>query len=183
MNSPAFDWILSAEFWAMSTLLLIFFVGFIATILPVAPGNLIVLGGVILHRLWVPHCSVSWTIIGFMTALSVLAILGDYVLTWWGAKRYGASWRGSLGAILGAIFAIFIPPQILSILIAPWIGAVLFELIGGRSFPDSKRAGLGSFLGSMLATAFKIAVSTAIIIGFFLARVPALPEAQHIALP
>ena len=92
MNSPAFDWILSAEFWAMSTLLLIFFVGFIATILPVAPGNLIVLGGVILHRLWVPHCSVSWTIIGFMTALSVLAIP-------WIARR---CWSGAMVHLRGA---------------------------------------------------------------------------------
>lgn len=183
MNLPSFDWMISAEFWAMAAVVMIFIIGFVATLLPVAPGNLIVLGGVIMHRLWVPQCSVSWNIIGMMTALTLLALLGDYALTWWGAKRYGATWRGSLGAVLGAILAVFIPPQFISLLVAPWVGAVLFELIGGRNFPDSSRAGWGSFIGSMLATAFKIAVSTAIIIGFLLARTSVIPEAQELILP
>ena len=161
------DFITSAPFWAMGMLWIFFIVGFIGTILPVAPGNFIVLGGIVLHRLWVPEHSVPWNFIWIMLGLSLIAMAGDYALTYWGAKRFGATWRGGVGAILGALVAIFIPPPLFWLIFGPLIGAVLFELIGGQEWRKAGKAGFGSFIGGIAAMLFKIVVSSAMIVGFF----------------
>lgn len=161
------DFITSASFWAMGMLWIFFVVGFIATILPVAPGNFIVLGGIVIHRLWVPAHSVSWNFILVMLVLSLIAMAGDYALTYWGAKRFGATWRGGLGAILGALVAIFIPPPLFWLIFGPLIGAVLFEMIGGQEWRKAGKAGFGSFLGGIAAMLFKVMVSAIMIVGFF----------------
>lgn len=162
------DFITSASFWAMATLSIFFVVGFVATILPIAPGNFIVLGGIVLHRIWVPGDSVSWKFILIMLVLSIIAMAGDYALTYWGAKRFGATWRGGVGAIIGALVAIFIPPPLFWLIFGPLVGAVLFELIGGQEWKQAGKAGFGSFMGGIAAMFFKIIVSAAMIVGFFI---------------
>ena len=161
------DLITSASFWAMGMLWIFFIVGFIATILPVAPGNFVVLGGIVLHRLWVPEHSVSWNFIMIMLGLSLIAMAGDYALTYWGAKRFGATWRGGLGAILGALIGFFIPPPLFWLIFGPLVGAVLFEIIGGQEWRRAGKAGFGSFLGGIGAMLFKVVVSAVMIGGFF----------------
>jgi uncharacterized protein YqgC (DUF456 family) len=162
------DFLTSASFWAMGMLWLFFIGGFILTILPVAPGNFIVLAGIVLHRIWVPDHSVSWTYILIMLAISLLAMGGDYLLTYWGAKRFGATWRGGLGAIIGALVGFFVPPPLFWLIFGPLIGAVVFELIGGQQWNEAGKAGLGSFLGGIAAMLFKVIVSAVMIAGFFM---------------
>jgi uncharacterized protein len=162
------DFITSASFWAMGMLWIFFIIGFIATLLPVAPGNIIVLSGIVLHRLWVPEYSVSWRFILVMLLLSLIAMAGDYALTYWGAKRFGATWRGGVGAIVGALVAIFIPPPLFWLIFGPLIGAVLFEMVGGQEWKQAGRAGFGSFMGGIAAMLFKIIVSAVMIAGFFI---------------
>ncbi len=161
------DFVSSPTFWAMSVLWVFFIAGFILTILPIAPGNFIVLGGIVIHKLWVPCYSVSWEFIFIMLGLSLLAMAGDYALTYFGAKKFGATWRGGVGAIVGAIAAIFIPPQLLTLILGPLIGAIVFELVGGQEWRKAGRAGLGSFLGGIAATLAKVMLSAIMIIGFF----------------
>lgn len=162
------DFITSPSFWAMGMLWIFFVIGFIATILPIAPGNIIVLSGIVLHRLWVPDHSVSWSFIWVMLLLSLIAMGGDYALTYWGAKRFGATWRGGIGAIIGALIAIFIPPPLFWLIFGPLIGAILFELVGGQEWKQAGKAGFGSFMGGIAAMLFKIVVSAVMIAGFFI---------------
>jgi len=162
------DFLTSAPFWAMGVLWFFFIIGFLATILPVAPGNFVVLLGIVIHKVWVPEHSVGWKFILVMLLLSMVAMAGDYALTYWGAKRFGATWRGGLGAILGALAAIFIPPPLFWLIFGPLIGAVLFELIGGQEWRSASKAGIGSFVGGVAAMLFKIVVSAMMIVGFFL---------------
>lgn len=161
------DFLTSAPFWAMGMLWLFFIVGFIATILPVAPGNFVVLLGIVIHKLWVPDHSVSWTFILVMLLLSCLAMAGDYALTYWGAKRFGATWRGGVGALVGALAALFIPPPLFWLIFGPLIGAILFELIGGQEWKHAGKAGIGSFVGGVVAMLCKIMISAGMIAGFF----------------
>jgi len=42
------------------------------------------------------------------------------------------------------------------ILLGPFVGALLFELIGGREFTESARAGLGASLGLLAGAAGKL---------------------------
>jgi uncharacterized protein len=162
------DFLSSAVFWAGCMAWVFLIVGFVATILPIAPGNLIVLAGILLHQLWVPEHSTGWTFVAVMTVLSLVAMGGDYALTYWGAKRFGATWRGGLGALIGGLLAFFIPPPLFWLLFGPLIGAVVFEILGGQKLQQAGRAGWGSFLGGIVAMLFKLAVSAAMIVGFIL---------------
>ena len=162
------DFLTSAPFWAMGVLWIFFLVGFVLTILPVAPGNFIVLGGIAIHRLWVPESSVSWTFILVMLGLSLLAMAGDYALTYFGAKKFGATWRGGLGAIVGGLVGLFIPPPLFWLIFGPLIGAIVFEIIGGQEWKMAGKAGFGSFMGGIAAMLFKVVVSAVMIVGFFM---------------
>ena len=83
-----------------------------------------------------------------MTALvliTALALVMDYLASIYGAKKFGATKNGMVGAIVGGIVGLFF--NLPGILLGPFIGATLFEMIGGRKFKPSAKAGLGATLG------------------------------------
>jgi uncharacterized protein YqgC (DUF456 family) len=49
------------------------------------------------------------------------------------------------GAIVGGIVGLFFPFP--GILVGPFLGSALFELMGGREFKPAMKAGLGATLG------------------------------------
>jgi uncharacterized protein YqgC (DUF456 family) len=166
------DWIppflSNPVFWAACLAWVFFITGLVGTLLPILPGNFIVLTGLLIHQLWVPQASVGWTFVGSMTALCILALAGDYALTYWGAKKFGATWKGGVGALAGGIIGIFIPPPLFWLFFGPLVGAVLGEMIGGQPWEQAGKSGIGSFLGGLAALAFKLALSMGMIAGFIL---------------
>ena len=83
-----------------------------------------------------------------LICLIVLTIGSVALDTWaslYGAKRFGASWRGVLGALIGGIVGIFF--SLPGIIIGPFLGAMVFELMGGYKIDKASRAGLGATLG------------------------------------
>jgi hypothetical protein len=80
----------------------------------------------------------------------------------------GATWKGLLGAILGALVGLFL--GLPGIILGPFVGAVGFEMLGGRDFPEAARAGAGAIIGVILGAAGKLACCVAMI-GLFAANV------------
>lgn len=87
----------------------------------------------------------------------------DFFSSWWGAKKFGATWRGGLGALVGAIAGpiLFSPfggifGALLGLLVGPLVGAVVGELLGGNDWQKSTRAGWGTLLGTLAATIVKL---------------------------
>ena len=154
------------EYTALGVTALIFLIGLVSSLLPVIPGSLIVWGGILVHRLWMGEDSVSWTIVlltGFVTLIGQLA---DFVLGLWGARRFGATWKGALGAFIGAFVGFFLPPPLFWLIVGPIIGAVIGELAAGRSFRDGGKAGIGTIVGGIVAFAFKFGLSVCVIAVF-----------------
>lgn len=152
---------------AMTVVVLVFLVGFIGTLLPILPGTLIAFAGVLVHRLWMGPASVSWNFVGMAAGLAVFSMVVDFAASWWGAKRFGASTRGALGAVFGGVVGIFF--GLPGLLIGPLLGAFLFEMIERRPAGEAARAGVGTVVGGLLGLACKIMATIAIIGGFFLA--------------
>jgi uncharacterized protein YqgC (DUF456 family) len=84
-----------------------------------------------------------------------------------GAKRAGASWRGSVAAIVGAIFGaingtFFIPVLFLGTVLGACIGAGLavwlLEFSHGRKMDESVRCAVGAGLGELLGITAKVTV-------------------------
>jgi uncharacterized protein YqgC (DUF456 family) len=156
------------EYSALGVTSLIFLIGLATSILPVVPGSLIVWLGIIVHKLWMGDASVSWKIVFITGALTLIGLLADLVMGVWGARRFGASWKGALGAFIGAFVGFFIPPPLFWLIVGPIIGAIAGELIAGRSFRDGGKAGVGTVIGSIVAFAVKFGLSICVAALFYL---------------
>ncbi len=151
---------------AFGVTFLLFVSGVLLTVLPVFPGQLLVFGGVAVFQLWRPESGPGMTFLLIALGLTLLTLLLDVVLSVLGARRYGASWKGAVGALVGGLVGIFLPPPLFWIFVGPVVGAILGEMAGGRALRDAGRAGWGTFLGALLAMAVKLAVSIFLIGGF-----------------
>lgn len=159
------------EYTALGVTGLIFLIGLATSLLPVVPGNFIVWAGVIAHKLWLGDASVSWKIVLVTGVITLLGQAGDLLLGIWGARKFGASWNGAVGALLGAGVGLFVPPPLFWLIVGPVLGAVVGEVYTGRTWQDGGGAGLGTIIGGAVAFAVKFGLSVCVV-GIFLFGLP-----------
>jgi len=138
----------------LAVVLLIMIVGVAGSILPGVPSTPLVLLGAIAHKLYFGTTSVGWLAMSFLAAVTLVSLIMDYLASVYGAKRLGATWRGALGAIIGGIVGLFF--NLPGILLGPFLGALVFEMAGGRKLKESSRAGLGATLGLLAGALGKV---------------------------
>ena len=93
-----------------------------------------------------------------MGGLTILASISDYLIPAIGAKKYGASRLSVWVSIMGMVIGLFLfPPW--GMLIGAFLGALAGELLAGQRGKDLLRVGWGVFLGTMLSTGLKLALS------------------------
>jgi uncharacterized protein YqgC (DUF456 family) len=132
-------------------------VGVIGSILPGLPGSPLVLVAAVLHRLYFgEQRGASLWVLGLLTLMVLLSLVIDYLATLYGAKKMGATWKGLAGALVGALIGMFF--NIPGIIIGTFIGALAFELAGGRERNEALKAGVGATIGLLAGTAGKVAV-------------------------
>ncbi|HEU5125648.1 MAG TPA: DUF456 domain-containing protein [Verrucomicrobiae bacterium] len=144
--------------------LLIMLIGFIGSIAPGLPGTPLVLAAAVGHRLYFGQHSVSWLIMILLIVLTLISLVLDYLASYYGAKKFGATWRGGLGAAIGGLVGIFF--GLPGILLGPFLGAMLLELIGGHEFEKAAKAGAGATLGLFAGAIGKCAICV-MMIGLF----------------
>ena len=134
--------------------LLIMAVGVVGSILPGIPSTPLVLLGAIGHKLYFGQTGVGWFVMSVLAVFTLLSLVMDYLASIYGAKRLGATWRGSTGAMVGGLIGLFF--NIPGLLLGPFLGATVFELAGGRKLKESSRAGLGATLGLLAGALGKV---------------------------
>ncbi len=143
-------------------------IGLVGSVLPVIPGPPLSFVGLFLLRFtgFVAEArGAAFDRLLWVTAgATALVMLLDAIVPSWGARRFGASRYGMVGAALGLLVGLFF--GLPGILIGPFLGALLAELLAGRGGPASLRAGFGSFLGLLTGAALKLAASGAIALLF-----------------
>src|SRR6266850_3595983 len=105
-------------------------VGLAGSILPGVPSTPLVMLAAIGHRLYFGPTGASNLMLVVLGVLMVVSLVMDYLASMAGAKKLGATWRGVLGAVVGGVIGIFLGP--LGILLGPFLGALVFEMVGGR---------------------------------------------------
>ena len=163
-------WGASQPFIAFAVLFSFFLIGLIGCILPIVPGPVIVWCGMVIHKLWVPESSANWWLIMVAGLFVGLTFLLDYILAMLGAKKFGASRAGAIGAIAGGFIGFILPPFIVWIIIGPFVGALIGELINGENLQRASRVGWGSFLGTIAAYVSKLTICF-LVIGLFMGNV------------
>jgi len=94
-------------------------------------------------------------VLGILVVLALLSLAMDYAATAYGSKKMGATWRGMVGAILGLVVGLLFGP--LGLVLGPLVGAIAFEMIGGRDWKEAAKAGLGTLIGLVLGAVGKLA--------------------------
>jgi uncharacterized protein len=130
--------------------------GIVGSILPGLPSTPIVFLTAMAHKLYFGEAGAAWWVIVLLALLMVASLAVDYAASVLGAKKLGATWRGALGAIVGGLIGLFF--SLPGILLGPFIGAVVFELAGGRDWRQSSKAGVGATLGLIAGAIGKIGV-------------------------
>ena len=154
------DW--SILLWILAGLLVI--AGLAGTVLPALPGVPLVFVGLFIGAWIGDFQEVGWVTVGILGVLALIAWVVDFLAGAAGARYLGASSRAFWGATLGALVGIFF--GLPGMLLGPFVGAVIGELSGGASLYGSGRAGLGAWLGLVVATAMKLAL-VFLMIGIF----------------
>jgi uncharacterized protein YqgC (DUF456 family) len=157
------DW--TILWWILAVLLVI--AGLAGTIVPALPGVPLVFAGLLLGAWADQFDTVGWGTIGLLAVLALIAWLIDFVAGALGARYLGASSKAFWGATVGAVVGIFF--GLAGMLLGPFIGAVLGELSGGSDVLNSGRAGIGTWLGMVVATAIKLGI-VFLMIGIFIFR-------------
>jgi hypothetical protein len=147
------DW--TILWWLLAGLVVI--AGLAGTVIPALPGVPLVFAGLFLGA-WIGNFeTIGWITIGVLAMLAIVAWAVDFLAGALGAKYLGASSRAFWGATFGAIAGIFF--GLPGIVLGPFIGAVLGELSVGSDLLQSGRSGLGAWLGMVVATAAKLAIT------------------------
>ncbi len=140
--------------WVLAIILIA--VGVIGTFLPVLPGAILVFGGMLLAA-WIDDFQrVGLTTLIILGALTALVLVIDVVAAVFGAKRVGASRLALTGAAIGTVLGMFF--GIVGILLGPFVGAVVGELLARGQLEPAARVGFATWLGLAVGALAKIAV-------------------------
>jgi uncharacterized protein len=131
--------------------------GLIGAVLPSLPGIPMIYGGILLAAALddYQHLSTTWLII--LGVLAALGIAVDFIAASLGAKRVGASsaaiWGASIGTVVGMFFGLA------GLILGPFIGAVLGELLSSKSVLRSAHVGISTWLGLLFGALVKLVLS------------------------
>ena len=141
--------------------------GLAGAILPALPGIPMIFGGIWLAAAVDGYRHLGlWWLVG-IGLLGVAGVVVDLVAGALGAKRVGASRQAVWGATLGTFVGMFFGTA--GLLLGPFVGALGGELLAGNSALRSTHVGVGTWLGLLFGTLFKLVVSCAMLGLFALA--------------
>jgi hypothetical protein len=157
-----------ALYWVLVAVMV---VGVVGAIVPGIPGISLILASVVI---WGAVKGFSTVTVALTVAILVfLASLGiDFLASYWGAKKAGASNWGQIGSFIGFLLGIlgFLPTipisgpigVIVGMLFGPLAGAIVGEFLYRRDLKLAIKAGIGIVVGSLLGNLFQgiLAIAT-----------------------
>jgi uncharacterized protein len=136
-------------------------IGIIGCVLPIIPGPPVSYVGMLLLYIWgtnvrddlTARVMVVWLII------TILVTVLDYIVPAYFTKLTGGSKSAARASLVGMIIGIiFFPP--IGMIIGAFLGAMVAEiLIEGKQLKQSLKPAIGSFLGFLVGTGFKLIAS------------------------
>ena len=144
--------------------------GILGSFLPVLPGPPLSWIGLLLLYL-TEAVETNWWFLGITLGVALIVFALDYIIPAMGTKRFGGSKKGVFGTTIGLLIAIVFP--ILGpfgIIIWPFVGAFVGELLNKADSKTAAKAAFGSFLGFLTGTFLKFIV-TVVYLGFFISTV------------
>ena len=139
--------------------------GIIGSFLPVLPGPLTSwLGLLLLHLTSV--VPMNWIFLSVTLGIAVVIWIIDYFIPAMGTKKFGGTRYGIIGTMVGLIIGIiFLGP--FGIIIGPFVGAYIGEMIQEKNSGKALKAAFGSFIGFLTSSFLKF-IAALIFTGLFI---------------
>ena len=150
--------------WVLAAGLIV--LGLLGTVLPVLPGTVLVLAGVVLGAWIDDFARVGAGTVWLVGALAVVAWLLEWVAGLLGAQRAGASRLALLGAALGTVLGLAL--GLVGVLFMPLLGAAAGEFLARRDQQRALRVGLATWLGLLAGMLAKVVLAFTMV-GVFIA--------------
>lgn len=149
----------------LSLAAILMLVGILGSFLPMLPGiPLSWLGLLLLH--FVSVVPMNYTFLGVTLLVTIIIFALQYAIPALGTKYLGGSKQGMFGATIGLFAGIFIPIPF-AILIAPFVGAYLGEILNKADSRTALKAASGSFIGLLASTFMEFVVTAIFLLLFF----------------
>ncbi|TDQ32373.1 DUF456 domain-containing protein [Zeaxanthinibacter enoshimensis] len=158
----------------MDTLLLI--LGFLlilggiaGSFLPVLPGPPLGWVGLLVLSL-TKAIPADWWLLSITGIVALAVFIIDYAIPVMGTRRFGGSRAGMIGTTIGLLVSIFFPVLgIFGIVIWPFAGALVGELLNKADRKTAFKAAFGSFLGFLTGTFLKFVVCV-VFLGLYISK-------------
>lgn len=147
---------------------LIIFLGAAGSVLPFLPGPPLALAGILLYAFITEFEKVGITAVAVFSVLTLLTILFDLFGPALVSRGYKSSKLGAWGAFIGTV-AGFLVLGPLGILLGPFVGAFLGELLNMQTHHQALRSAWGAFVGFLLGSIFKLLVALSMLFYFIIA--------------
>ena len=141
--------------------ILLLLVGILGTFLPVLPGLLLSLCGLLIYKFGTDS-SLSMVYIWIFVFLTLLSFILNYVIPARTNRKYGGTRWGSAGSVIGTILGMFFIPVPFGFLIGMFLGVFVGELLHDAN--DKKKAWnstKGALIGFLYGTGFNFMVGLA----------------------
>jgi uncharacterized protein YqgC (DUF456 family) len=126
-------------------------------------GTFIVWAGILTCSMIDGFNTVGYWLILLFFILAVIGEVVEYISGIAGAKKFGSSKKGMIGAVVGGmvgagIFSVLLIGigTVVGVFVGTFFGAFIGEYIAGKDMISSSKASFGAFLGRIAAIAFKI---------------------------
>lgn len=147
IQSTDMEWL-----WIILGILLIL-TGIAGSLLPLLPGPPIAFAGLLVQQFRDP-APFSTRFLVIWAVVVVVTLVLDYLIPIWGTKKFGGSSYGVWGCTLGFLAAFWIGPW--GVIIGPFAGAFIGEMIAKNDSKHALRAAWGSFVGFLFGSLLKL---------------------------
>lgn len=170
-------------YWGIILLML---VGVVGAVVPGIPGSSLILVGAIIWGLVQGFSTMLWPL-GVVILVFILNTGIEFLSTYWGARRVGASSWSQIGAIVGMVIGVLglLPAlpfggPLLGLLLGPVLGAFVGEFLYRRELQlsartvQSAKASLGVVVGSLIGNVLEGLLALGSVIFFIFTTWPSV---------
>lgn len=146
---------------------ILFIVGMAGAIYPVLPGVFAIYAAFFVYGWFLTFSKYNVWFWIIQTFILIVLVVADYVVGAWGVKKYGGSKASVIGSTIGIIAGPFVIPAF-GLVLGPFLGAVIGELIAGSKLKQSLLVGWGSLIGLLSSVVVKVILQLVMIVLFII---------------
>lgn len=136
------------------SIIVLFILSFIALIVPILPGVLLIWGAFLIYHMGLADNGLSLWFWLVMIGFTLLLFVADFITNHYFVQRLGGTKASQWGALFGVVIGIFVYPPV-GLFAVPFVIVFLIELSYEKTVKEAAFAALGTLAGFLSGTIAK----------------------------